>query len=497
MLELIEWSRTNSLPARPWLILGKGPTFSHHDRVELAKYNLLSLNHAVRELKVDVAHIIDVDVVDQCREFLLDHCRWLLMPRRPHVNFDPGPLMLEDFARSIPVLRELDAQGRLVWYNLSSGKPVGESPVIRARFFSAEAALNVLAAIGVKQVRSLGVDGGRAYSRAFKDLEGKTMLANGHESFDRQFEEIERIVNEHSMDYAPALEPMRVFVGTDASQMVAAGVLEYSIRKHASRPVEFVPLVNMDIPLPKEKKNRPRTGFSFYRFLIPKLCGYRGRALYLDADMQVFSDLAELWEIPFGRHKVLCTNQPGVPDAWKNSSFFHAGRQMSVMLLDCSRLDWDIEAIVRGLDEGRFDYRQLMFELSVVKPDEIADLIGPEWNCLEWYDERKTKLLHYTVVPTQPWKNDENPLRHIWEACYREALRAGAVPRELVRKSIDAHLIKASLADVLEEKSTFRDRAHRLQDYLRSAGHRWRRRAGRAVRNPLGLIRKVIEKRAG
>ena len=47
----------------------------------------------------------------------------------------------------------------------------GQSP------FSAEALVNVLAAIGVKTVRTLGVDGGVAYSRAFHDLNGTTRLA--------------------------------------------------------------------------------------------------------------------------------------------------------------------------------------------------------------------------------------------------------------------------------------------------------------------------------
>ncbi|HKB42050.1 MAG TPA: hypothetical protein VKD72_36830, partial [Gemmataceae bacterium] len=60
---------------------------------------------------------------------------WLVMPRRPHVNFDPSRvLLLDDFVNSIPVLRKLDRRGRLVWYNLSTGEPVGNSPVVRARY---------------------------------------------------------------------------------------------------------------------------------------------------------------------------------------------------------------------------------------------------------------------------------------------------------------------------------------------------------------------------
>ncbi len=71
--------------------------------------------------------------------------------------------------------------------------------------------------------------------------------------------------------------PLRGYVGAAESDMIAARVLEHSIKKHASRKVEFVPML-MSMPLPKDKHNRPVTRFSFKRFLIPELAGYRGRA---------------------------------------------------------------------------------------------------------------------------------------------------------------------------------------------------------------------------
>lgn len=452
MIELMDWIRSVSLPPKPWLILGKGPSFSQRSEFNLGAFNLLSLNHVVRQQKVDVAHIIDLDVVEDCGESLLHNCQWLLMPRRPHVHFAPSQVfLLEDFIQASPILRELDSQGRLVWYNLSSGEPVGNSPVIDVRDFGSEAAFNLLAQLGVKIVRSLGIDGGRGYSSAFNDLETKTHLAAGHSSFDSQFTEMLQTAHKHGMDYAALVEPLRVFVGTDESSMMGTRLLEYSIRKYATQPVEVVPMLNVPVPLPRDPANRPRTGFSFSRFLIPALCNYRGRALYLDSDMQVFADLAELWRIPFGQNKVLCTNQPQPPEVWKDNPAFHAGRQMSVMLLDCSRLDWDINEIVRGLDEGRYNYQQLMFDLCLVPQDEITDSIPPEWNCLENYEDGKTKLLHYTHVPTQPWKSDTNPLREIWLACYREAIQDGAIAETEVLKYLQAGFVTPDLVNYFHE----------------------------------------------
>ena len=423
-------------------MLGKGPTFSRRSEFPLSDFNLMGLNTVVTEQAVDVAHIIDIDVVQASAEALRSNCRFLVMARRPHAQFRPDERRLEDYFDELPVLRELDEQGRLVWYNAATSAPLGDSPSIGVRFFSSEAAMNILGEMGVRTVRTLGIDGGTQYAGEFKD---QPELQNGLPSFDAQFRELEDIVAERGIDYDPLIEPMRVFCGLDESQIIASRVLEYSIRKHASRPVRFYPMIDVETPVPKDPQNRGRTGFSFSRFHIPRLAGNRGRGLYVDADMQVFGDLAELWDLPFDGAKVMCTRQDQPPAEWKDSSWFKPGRQMSVMLLDCERLDWDVDEIIRGLDEGAYSYGQLMFELCIVQPDEINDAIPPTWNHLEHYEPGETKLLHYTVVPTQPWKNDKSPLRTLWEPVYKEAYAAGVVHWEEVRRLALRGHIKPSL----------------------------------------------------
>src|SRR5207237_1121984 len=161
-------------------------------------------------------------------------------------------------------------------------------------------------------------------------------LANGRTSFERQFERIASTIRKHGIFYAPLHKqaPIRLFVGTDSTQRLAARVLEYSIKCHSSMSVDFVPMCDVPVPLPRDPRNRPRTGFSFARFLIPSLCGYQGRAIYLDADMLVFDDISKLWDLPLGEAGVLCAEQP--TDKGRI-------RQYSVLLLDCARLPWRIE----------------------------------------------------------------------------------------------------------------------------------------------------------
>ena len=96
-------------PDRPWLVLGKGPSFSRRYEFRLQDYNTFALNHVVREQSVDVAHVIDIEVVEPCANALLYNCNWLIMPRRPHVHCMASDYMtLEDWIQCIPVLAEAE-----------------------------------------------------------------------------------------------------------------------------------------------------------------------------------------------------------------------------------------------------------------------------------------------------------------------------------------------------------------------------------------------------
>jgi hypothetical protein len=451
MIELHDWFARAPFPDRPWLVVGKGPTFQRRSEFAVGAYNTLSLNHVVTEMDVDVAHIMDIDVVDACADALRTNCRVLVMPRHPHVACEPSRRRLEDFFDAVPILRELDEQGRLVWYS-SSGAPVpGATRSIRVRFFSSEAALGVLGEMGVRDVRTLGIDGGRAYGSSFRHLDDVTKLANGQPSFDLQFTELELIRRRYAMTLSPLVPALNVFVGAVERDLPAVRTLAHSISKYSSVPVHVTPLTGVRVSGPRRREHRARTPFSFARFAIPELCNHEGRAVYLDSDMLVFDDIAELATLPFGDARLLCTHQEEAPAAWKDSDWFHPGRQFSVMVLDCERLDWDVQTIVDGLDAGRYGYADLMFDMCVVPDAEIADTVPAGWNHLEHYEVGVTKLLHYTVVPLQPWRSDDNPLGWLWERAYRDAVRDGAVPWDEVDELVRSGEVKPSLADAFED----------------------------------------------
>jgi len=93
---------------------------------------------------------------------------------------------------------------------------------------------------------------------------------------------------------------MRIFIGVDPRSPISYNVLQWSIVRNASKPVQIVPLVLPQLPI----KRRGLTDFTFTRYLPPYLCNYRGTSIFLDADMVVEGDIHELASHMDGKHSV-------------------------------------------------------------------------------------------------------------------------------------------------------------------------------------------------
>lgn len=455
MRDFFGWFKGNYSGEEPWLMLGKGPSFNRIGDFDISDYRTLALNHVVAQRPVTVAHAIDIEVVEHCRDTLLANAGVLVMPWVPHCRtergfiskkafFGVGEYTLEEYCAQNPLLRQLDNEGRLLWYNLYSAgltRHRSGSPVVAATEFSASAALNLLAIAGVSKVRSLGVDGGSSYSSTFRALESKTKLLTGQTSYDSQFKGIAKTIMTTGMDFAPlGIEsPIKVFVGTQPEQMLAFKVLEYSIRRHCSMSVEVIPLfeaveaAGIKIPMPSNPKNRPKTPFSFQRFAIPQLKGYSGRAIYIDSDMQVFKDIKTLWMWPFDGSDVLIVQEPR-----------GTGRrpQFSVMVLDCERLTWDAAQLIADLEAGRWTYEQLMYEMAPA--NRVAAVLPTEWNDLERHSS-STALTHYTDMDGQPWLTTEHLLGELWCKELFSAVRAGFISVDFLRGQVDRGWVRPSL----------------------------------------------------
>lgn len=233
---------------------------------------------------------------------------------------------------------------------------------------------------------------------------------------------------------------IKIYVGTQPEQMLALKVLEYSIRQHTTMAVEVIPLfaavaqAGIEIPTPKSPQNRPRTPFSFQRFAIPALNNYQGRAIYLDSDMQVFQDIAQLWEWDFAGADLLSVYEP--PDSARMPQF-------SVMVLNCQQLSWNVKELIEDLDAGKWTYQQFMLEMAPAQM--IARILPTVWNELEKYQEGKTALTHYTDMPTQPWLSTINPLGWLWCQELLKAIADDFISKEFVFQEVQRGWVRPSL----------------------------------------------------
>ena len=237
---------------------------------------------------------------------------------------------------------------------------------------------------------------------------------------------------------------MRIYVGAQPSHEILVKVLTHSIKKYCSTRVKVIPLwksKRANHRMPNDEWNQPGTSFSFYRFLIPEENSFKGKALYLDSDMVVFSDVKKLFDTDMEGNDVM------VADHFQDTG------HSSVMLVDCAKCKWDIETIMEDLDSGKYYYPNLM------RLDPVVNSIGffsSQWNCLDSYSS-DTKLLHYTCMPTQPWLNWDNPVGKYWFRALSEAMDHGAISGADVKEAVENKYIRPSIIDQLrlgEEDST-------------------------------------------
>jgi hypothetical protein len=264
-------------------------------------------------------------------------------------------------------------------------------------------------------------------------------------------------------------EPVRVFAAAEDSQLVAARVLEYSIRKHTPRQVEF----NTVRTVPDPASSSPeRPGHTAGAVLLPQLTGFQGRALYLKGNTQVFADLSEIYDVPFNGHTMLCAHRAELPPRQRNDDCSHQPeRQQAVMLVDYSRL-LDHSQAAGGLEEDGRTTTEQTGDVYVVPANQVSERIPVQWNSLEHYNPDETRLVHYASVSTQPWKNDRNPLRELWMESFREALAADVIDPELVLEGIAAGHLDPGLRGELHHHRRWSQETDRLYRRLERMGTR-------------------------
>jgi lipopolysaccharide biosynthesis glycosyltransferase len=215
------------------------------------------------------------------------------------------------------------------------------------------------------------------------------------------------------------MSDLKIFIGWDSRFPEPALVLEYSLKKHSSIPLDINFLKYEELDFNREPDPLASTEFTYTRFLVPHLCGFKGKAIFMDNDMLCFNDIKELDDLSMEGltlrvvkhdHKPLTTTKMyGTPQ-----TSYPRKNWSSLMLMDCSKLTIWTKRVVETAS-GAYLHR-----FEDILDENIGD-IDSVWNSLDMMDD-KTKIIHYT--DGGPWFENyvDHPHADIW-FFYRDKLK--------------------------------------------------------------------------
>ncbi len=193
---------------------------------------------------------------------------------------------------------------------------------------------------------------------------------------------------------------IQIYIGYDAVESCAFYTLAHSIFKYAKSPVTITQVALHQLRSVHDREWAPKQSneFSFSRWLVPWLSGYTGWSIWLDCDMLLTTDIAELWALRDANYAVqvvknkhiVHTNtkylgRPQSPYTKKNWS--------SMMLFNnarCAALTPEYVNTAHGLDLHQFKW--------LPNDNHIGPLPGV-WNHLVGVHEHNpaAKIVHYTL----------------------------------------------------------------------------------------------------
>lgn len=184
---------------------------------------------------------------------------------------------------------------------------------------------------------------------------------------------------------------IRCFVGCapDGADAESQAVLEYTLRSRCSQSIEINWMIasrDPASPFYGWDMSRWATPFSGFRWIVPALCGFEGRAIYLDSDLIVLADIAELWETPIAPGKVVVARDP---------------TRFCVSLWDCAAARPYLMA--QRLKDRADAHQRLAIWFSA--HGTLVQRFDGLWNYLDTVDTAplaEAKILHYTALDTQP-----------------------------------------------------------------------------------------------
>ena len=197
---------------------------------------------------------------------------------------------------------------------------------------------------------------------------------------------------------------INIFIGYDNKERVAYNVLSHSIIQNSTKPVAITPIAlnNLKDDFVRERNSLSSTEFSFSRFMIPHLMNYQGWALFMDCDMLMFEDVAELWRMRDDSKAIQVCKHDYVPKEktkflGQTQTVYPKKNWSSFMLMNCkkcSTLTPDYVNRASGLELHQFKW---------LEGDHLIGDLPLEWNWLAGEYEHKEDIKNVHFTEGGPW----------------------------------------------------------------------------------------------
>ena len=200
------------------------------------------------------------------------------------------------------------------------------------------------------------------------------------------------------------LPPFRVFIGWDRREPIAYDVASFSLKRHATIPVEITP-IKLDELRTRGLYRRSEdplasTEFTYSRFLTPFLAGFKGWALFCDCDFLWLGDVAGLSGFMNSDKALYCVQHDYRPTETTKmdgqvQTVYPRKNWSSLMLFNCEHPA--VKALtpdVVNLETGAYLHRMQWAR------DEDIGALPITWNWLEGWNEKPAKgtpnVVHFT-----------------------------------------------------------------------------------------------------
>lgn len=215
-----------------------------------------------------------------------------------------------------------------------------------------------------------------------------------------------------------------VYIGYDVNEHIAAEVCAFSLKRRTDQlcPPKVTYLKSADIPeFTREREPTQATDFTYTRFMIPFLEGYKGWSVFCDCDFLFLGDVMDLvYRCPEDKAIAVVQHPPYIPhtsvkmDGKPQVPLYRKNWASLIVYNNQHIANRKLTPLyVNDVKPGK-----VMHQFAWLNDDEIQGL-PLEWNCLDnYYLLESPKAIHYT--DGGPWFDNYKHTTYsaLWEQEY-------------------------------------------------------------------------------